>query len=124
MKLGTIFYEKDYSTAYKFIVENGYTIKELEKDDNGRRFQIVEIPQPTEQQLAENEIFEIKEWFANTYTYQEQKYIRLIYLDKTDDDGVDAETKLMSLYSLAEEKRKRTDQRSRFSERNAGTGSG
>lgn len=54
MELGTIFYEKDYSNACNYVAQNGYTIKEIEPDEQGRRFQIVEIPTPTEEQILDN----------------------------------------------------------------------
>lgn len=54
MELGTIFYEKDYSNACDYSAQNGYTIKEIEADIFGRRFQIVEIPAPTREQILNN----------------------------------------------------------------------
>lgn len=54
MELGTIFYEKDYNEACNYSAVNGYTIKEIEPDEQGRRFQIVEIPTPTEEQILDN----------------------------------------------------------------------
>ena len=58
----------------------------------------------------EAEIYSIKWWFEKEYTVHEQKYRRLISLNKPDDDGVDANEKLFTLYSQAEEKRKRIQQ--------------
>lgn len=45
MKLNDIFTQDEYSKAYQFVKENGYTIKELEREneDEERRFQIVEV---------------------------------------------------------------------------------
>jgi hypothetical protein len=45
MKLNDIFTQDEYSKAYRFVKENGYTIKELEREneDEERRFQIVEV---------------------------------------------------------------------------------
>ena len=63
--------------------------------------------QPSEQELYSQELTKLKHWFADTYTYQEQKYRRLIALDKLDDDGIDAQTKLTVLYDEAEQKRAR-----------------
>ena len=54
MELGTIFYETDYTQAYNYVMANNYTIKEIEADEQGRRFQIVEIPAPTEEQMLDN----------------------------------------------------------------------
>ena len=51
MKLNEIFYENQYDDACNFSAVNGYTIKEIEPDENGRRFQIVEIPPLTEEQI-------------------------------------------------------------------------
>lgn len=61
----------------------------------------------TEQELLEQEMSQCENWFANIYTYQEQKYRRLIALNIPDDDGVSAEQKLLELYNEAEIKRKR-----------------
>lgn len=63
MKINDIFRESEYSQAWQFVKANldTLTIKELEADEQGRRFQIVEIPQPTEKELAEQEIFELKQ---------------------------------------------------------------
>lgn len=52
MKLGTIFTLDEYNEAYKFVEKNGYTIKEIEPKDGKRQFQIVEIPAPTQEELA------------------------------------------------------------------------
>ena len=50
---------------------------------------------------------ELKSWFNDTYAYKEQKYRRLIALNKLDDDGVDGQTKLTALYEEAEINRAR-----------------
>lgn len=63
------------------------------------------INEQTEEELAQNELFDLKYWFDNIYTYKEQKYRRLIALNKLDDDGIDGQTKLNKLYKEAEEKR-------------------
>lgn len=52
------------------------------------------------------ELQEIKKWFNTYYTEHEQKYNRLIALNKTLDDGTSPQDALNSLYSQAEEKRK------------------
>lgn len=44
MQLNSIFYEENYSEGYLFADSNGYVIKEIEPDDKGRRFQIIEAP--------------------------------------------------------------------------------
>lgn len=59
------------------------------------------------QEEAKVEMQDIKAWFDNTYTYQEQKYRRLAMLNKADDDGIDGNTKLIALYEEAEKKRQR-----------------
>ena len=106
--LGEIFYlDKEYSARAKFCNENGYVIKEIEPDEKGRRFQIQEIPKPTQKELNQQEYYELKDWFNNVYSYKEQKYRRLIALNKLDDDGIEGQTKLNNLYYEAEEKRKR-----------------
>ena len=53
------------------------------------------------------EYHELKSWFNDIYTYKEQKYRRLIALNKLDDDGVDGQTKLTALYEEAEINRAR-----------------
>ena len=54
MELNQIFYETDYTQAYNYAMANNYTIKEIDADENGRRFQIVEIPPLTEEQILNN----------------------------------------------------------------------
>lgn len=107
MELGTIFYEKDYSNAYNYSTQNGYTIKEIEPDSFGRRFQIVEIPQPTQKELAEIEIDSLRNWFNVYYAEHEQKYRRLYTLKLYCDDGTHPYDKLTELYQTAEKNRKR-----------------
>lgn len=106
--LGEIFYlDKEYSARAKFCNENGYVIKEIEPDEKGRRFQIQEIPKPTEKQLAEIEINALKNWFNGFYSEHEQKYRRLYTMRKTCDDGSDPYQQLMLLYLTAESNQKR-----------------
>lgn len=107
MQVNDIFYEKDLIRYAPFANSNNLTIIDLEPDENGRRFQVVEIPPLAAKELAQIEIEELKSWFDNDYTYKEQKYRRLIALGKTDDDGIDAQTKLSGLYQEAETKRAR-----------------
>ena len=73
MELGTIFYENEYNEACNFCFAHNYTIQEIEADENGRRFQIVEIPQPTESELAQQEIQELKQKLFDT-DYQAIKF--------------------------------------------------
>ena len=107
MELGTIFYEKDYSNACDYSAQNGYTIKEIEPDEQGRRFQIVEIPAPTREQILdtlrtrrEEECFSYVNrgalWY-NTLTNEQQFELDNWYhewLDITDKyvDGIDIKT--------------------------------
>lgn len=98
-----IFYEdNEYPARAEWCNENKYVIVEIEPDINGRRFQIQELQKPTQNQLYAEEMYNLKKWFNDTYTYQEQKFRRLIALNKTDDDGISAETKLNTLYEQAE----------------------
>lgn len=60
-----------------------------------------------EWQEYSSEKTQLIEWFNTEYTYKEQKYRRLIALNKADDDGIDGNTKLLALYNEAEEKRAR-----------------
>lgn len=53
MQLNSIFYMNQYDEASDFSHDNGYTIIEIESDENGRRFQIVEAPKLTEEQITE-----------------------------------------------------------------------
>lgn len=74
MQLNSIFNLQDYSEGYKYATTNGYTISEIEKDINGnRQFQIVEIPKPSQKQLAEQEIQGLKDLLAST-DYKAIKY--------------------------------------------------
>ena len=67
-KLGDVFTDDQYyADRARFCNENNYMIIEITKEGNQeRKFQIVEPPKPTEAQLAELEILEIKEWFFNS----------------------------------------------------------
>lgn len=108
MELGTIFYENQYDEACNYSAANGYTIKEVNADENGkRRFQIVEIPQPTQKQLSEIEIDSLRNWFNGYYAEHEQKYRRLYSMRTYCDDGSDPYQQLMMLYQTAEKNRKR-----------------
>lgn len=105
MELNKIFYINEYRQAYNFAQANDYTIKEIEADVNGKRYQIVEKPQPTVYEVEQRDHYVLKQWFDTIYAYQEQKFRRLMALNKTDDDGVSAAEKLNALYLEAEEKR-------------------
>ena len=108
MQLNDIFNIDKYAQAYEYVIQNGYTIKEIEKNLNGeRQFKIVDIPAPSETEKLQIEMNELKIWFNEYYTQHEQKYRRLITLNKADDDEVDGQTKLITLYEEAEQKRAR-----------------
>lgn len=108
MILNEIFKEDKYREAFKYVIENGYTIKEIKRNENGeRQFKIVDIPAPSETEKLQIEMNELKIWFNEYYTQHEQKYRRLITLNKADDDEVDGQTKLITLYEEAEQKRAR-----------------
>ena len=53
MEINSIFYEKEYSKAFDFIQNKNLTIIEIERDEYGRRFQIVE---PTIDPVFQKEI--------------------------------------------------------------------
>lgn len=66
MELGTIFTLNEYDEAYKYISENGYTIEEIEPKGDERQFKIVEIPEPTEEELKQARIDELKTKLSET----------------------------------------------------------
>ena len=65
-ELGTIFTEEQYSNAYDYVMENGYTIKEIEPKNGERQFQITEMSQPTEEEIKQQRIEELKGLLAET----------------------------------------------------------
>lgn len=109
MKINDIFYENKYDEAYQFVCNNQphMTIIEIESDENGRRFQIVEVEPPTPEEIARGEYLTLKEWFETYYTQHEQKYRRLHTLGQKCDNGADPYNELVKLYEEAETKRKR-----------------
>lgn len=108
MQLNDIFNIDKYNEAYEYVIQNGYMIKEIEKNLNGeRQFKIVEIPTPSETDNLQNEINELKIWFNTYYTEHEQKYRRLNTLKQLTDELEDPYNKLVELYQEAERKRKR-----------------
>lgn len=60
MELGTVFTLDNYDEAYLYVSENGYTIEEIEPKGEERQFKIVEIPQPTEEEIKQARISELK----------------------------------------------------------------
>ena len=66
MELGTIFTEEQYDEAYEYISANGYTIEEIKPKDGVRQFKIVEITQPTEEDVKQQRIYELKQLLSDT----------------------------------------------------------
>ena len=110
----------DFSKGYLDIAERKIgqreSLSEIKKNEDGSVTTItypslditeqVEVFIPyTQVQIKKNEMNDIKYWFDTVYGYQEEKYRRLVALNKTDDDGVSAAEKLNALYLEAEEKR-------------------
>lgn len=82
MQLNQIFNIEQYAEAFEYISQNGYTIKEIEKDINeNRQFQIVEIPKPSQKQLAEQEIQELKQKLSDT-DYKAIKYAEGLFAEE------------------------------------------
>lgn len=103
MELNQVFYQNEYKQAYDFATKNNYTIKEIDADENGRRFQIIEIPQPTEEQILnglrtqrEYECFSVVnrgELWYNKLTEEQKSELSQWYdawLDVTEDSNKDA----------------------------------
>ena len=60
-KIGLIFRDDDdYSNKAEFCNNNNLRIVEIEKDEGGRRFQIQEVPPPTDEELKLIEIRNLK----------------------------------------------------------------
>lgn len=60
-QVGDIFYlDKEYSSRAEFCNNNNLMIVEIDSDETGRRFQIQEVPAPTEIELAIMQIHEKK----------------------------------------------------------------
>lgn len=84
-KINDIFYEdEEYSLRAEFCNQNNLVIVEIEPDENGRRFQIVEVTY-SEKDLATAELGKLELWFAeyDKQTIQYQRSVRLgIEFDK------------------------------------------
>lgn len=109
MELNQIFYKNQYEEAYYTCAKHGWTITEIEADEKGRRFQIVEN-KPSETDLLQNEMQELKQWLDVYYSQHEQKYRRLHTLNILTDEGTNPYEELVKLYQEAETKRKRIQQ--------------
>lgn len=74
-KINDIFYfDEEYSKRVEFCDKNGFVIVEIEADENGRRFQIQEVPAPTAKQLAQSEYSDLKRQLAEM-DYKTSKYV-------------------------------------------------
>lgn len=115
--VGDVFiYDNEYSKRAQWCNENGKIIKEIEPSENGeRRFQIQQISQPTQKELAQQELTELKEWYDIEYARKEQKYRRLHTLGKLTDEDKDPYNELINLYNEAEIKRARIQELERLS---------
>ncbi len=97
--------------AYYKYVSNGkiLSVSNIQIECNGS--EEIEITEKEFNEYLENhdklvqEKISLTDWFDGYYAAHEQKYRRLIALNKPDDDGVSASEKLTALYNEAEEKR-------------------
>lgn len=65
--LGYIFrYDDNYSNVANFCNQNGFIIVEIGRDENGILYQIQNLPKPTEKELKQNEIENLKQQLAST----------------------------------------------------------
>lgn len=109
-KLNDIFYDDtEYPARAKFCNDNGYMIKEIIPDENGRRFQIVEVPQPTQKELDLEELEKLESWFDIDYARKEQKLRRLNTLG-LQYEGQSAYDVLIATYVDAEKVRARINE--------------
>lgn len=59
--INDIFYlDDEYAKRAHFCNQNGLQIVEIEADEKGRRFQIQEMPAPTQEELNQREISKLK----------------------------------------------------------------
>ena len=81
-KLGDIFYADDkYAARAEFCNEHNYVIKEIEADAKGRRYQIQEPPAPTEEEIKQQQIRELKDELAKIKEDIEQETFGIIRSD-------------------------------------------
>lgn len=115
MELNQIIYEDNYQQAFDYISKNNLAIIEIDADDKGRRFKIVDPSTTIPQEYKNiNEIEKLKNWYDTDYTQQEQKYRRLITLKILCDDGSYPYDRLIELYEEAERKRRRIQELERL----------
>lgn len=92
---------------YKFI-QNGKTVGVSNMETICDNCETVEITEEEYNEYTANrqklfdEMLELNNWFDGYYAVHEQKYRRLIALNKPDDDGTNATDKLTALYEEAE----------------------
>jgi len=105
---GTIIKVSEYFETFQQLAA-GQTLKQIDNDkETGEmQFVVTEHSEPSELEKSKVEYMTLLNWFNNEYAYKEQKYRRLIHLNKQDDDGVSATERLSELYSVAETKRAR-----------------
>ena len=115
MELNQIIYEDNYQQAFDYISKNKLAIIEIDADDKGRRFKIVDPSTTIPQEYKNiNEIEKLKNWYDTYYTQHEQKYRRLHSLGKLTDEGKDPYNELINLYNEAEIKRARIQELERL----------
>ena len=67
MEIGTIFTLEQYADAYGFVRgHEGCLIKEIEPVDGVRQFQIVEMPAPSQEEINQARIAELKRLLADS----------------------------------------------------------
>lgn len=70
-----IFYlDDEYAKRAHFCNQNGLQIVEIEADEKGRRFQIQEMPAPTQEELNQREMQILKQQLINM-DYKTSKYV-------------------------------------------------
>lgn len=113
--IGYIFYEndKDYTAIANYCNQNNLSIVEIEADENGKRFTIVEN-KLTDVELMRIELLQLKDWYNTEYTKEEQKLRRLHTLRLLTDEGYNPYDELINLYSEAEIKRARIQELERL----------
>lgn len=110
-KVGLIFRDDDdYSNKAEFCNNNNLRIVEIEADEQGRRFQIIEIPAPTKEQILNNlrnkreiECFAYVNrgvlWY-NTLTTEQQQQLNTWYQSWLDVPQVYQETKPANIETI------------------------